>query len=403
MSDSVETQPQPLISDELSDAPVPPKARKPRRRTRRTWLIVLSIIVLIVLLGGGFLYWRASRNSLPSFTQAQVTTGTLSTQVSATGPIAANAEYDLNFPASGQLASISVKIGDKVTSGETLATLNVTNTQNHTSTLTLTAPGDATVAAVRGVVGENLSSGGNATSSAFIVLTDTSKLRVTASVNETDINNVKQGQQATFTVAAYTSQIFKATVGSIETVGQSSSGVVSYAVNLDVDMTSLNSAHLYPGMTATLNIITQQKAGVLMVPNSALTYSTTAISNGLVDRSTLRGLIGNRQSGEAGSQNSSTGEKRGMVLELQNGKLTPVLITTGITNGQYTEVLSGLQDGDVVVTGQIGGNSSTTASSQGGNGLFNRGGLGGGNGGFGGGNGGFGGGNRGGTGRGGNQ
>ncbi len=74
------------------------------------------------------------------------------------------------------------------------------------------------------------------------------------------------------------------------------------------------------------------------------------------------------------------------MLVLRNGKLVPVLITTGLTNGAFTEVLSGLNQGDQVVVGATGGaftNLSTGATTTGGN-PFRTGGFGGGNGGNGG-------------------
>jgi hypothetical protein len=68
------------------------------------------------------------------------------------------------------------------------------------------------------------------------------------------------------------------------------------------------------------------------------------------------------------------------VVELKAGKLVPVLVTSGLTNGQQTEILSGLQEGNQVVTGQTGGTTTTTTGSNtNGRGIFGGGGRGGGN------------------------
>jgi len=125
-----------------------------------------------------------------------------------------------------------------------------------------------------------------------------------------------------------------------------------------VNQDSLNQAHLYPGMTATVNITTAQRIGVLLVPAAALSFSSTAIQSGELNRSTLRSIF---SSGGTGT----TQGNRGLVLELRNGKLTPVVVTTGLSNGQFTEVLSGLNEGDEVVVGQTGGNTSTSTSNPG--------------------------------------
>ena len=262
--------------------------------------------------------------------------------------------------------------------------------QDNLKNATLTAPHAGVVESISGMVGENAPSGGSnsssnsssGSSSAFIVLVDASTLNVAAQVNEANIAAVAVNQPAQFTVAAYPSQTFSATVTSINTLGQTSSNVVTYLVNLAVDMQSIGSDHVYPGMTATVNITTAERISTLLVPSSALTFSTTAIQDGELSASAIRSAIGNNTVGKG------TSGSKGIVVELKNGKLVPVLVTIGLTNGQETEILSGLKAGDQVVVGQTGGkSSSTTTSGTGtgsGRGVFG----GGGRGGFGGGNGG---------------
>ena len=134
-------------------------------------------------------------------------------------------------------------------------------------------------------------------------------------------------------------------------------------------MQSLNSTHIYPGMTATVNITTAERIGTLLVPSSALTFATTALTNGELTRSQLSSL------GSSSSTKGSTGGSRGIVIELKAGKLVPLLVTTGLTNGQETEILSGLQEGDQVVVGQTGGTTTTSSSSGSGSGSGRNGGL----------------------------
>ena len=162
---------------------------------------------------------------------------------------------------------------------------------------------------------------------------------------------------------------------SIDTQGAASSNVVNYLVNLAVDMQSLNKANLYPGMTATISITTAERIGTLLVPSAALSFSTTAIQNGELSRNDLRSLISNGASGTSTTQGS-----RGIVIELKAGKLVPVLVTTGLTNGQFTEILSGLNEGDQVVVSQTGGTTTGGNGAGGGRGGFGGGGGGGGGG-----------------------
>ncbi|MFL5694936.1 MAG: efflux RND transporter periplasmic adaptor subunit, partial [Ktedonobacteraceae bacterium] len=309
----VDTHLQPLLEDEDIDIALNQVPHSPPPR-RRNWIITAVVLLLIILLAGGgaFAYLKLTAPPPVQFTQQAVTTGNLSVTISASGPIQANAEYDMNFTTSGQVNSINVHVGQQVKAGQKLATLNstslqdaltlaqqaVTNAQvtyndaynngasqttldsdynqlqtaqdqlktaqDNLAAATLTAPANATVAAINGVKGEYIGSGSSSSSTLpFIILTDASKLSIAAQVNEADIASIQVGQPAQFTVTSYTNQTFRARVATIETVGQTTSNVVTYTVNLMVDQNSLNKTHLYPGMTATVNITTAQRIGVL--------------------------------------------------------------------------------------------------------------------------------------------
>jgi multidrug efflux pump subunit AcrA (membrane-fusion protein) len=256
----------------------------------------------------------------------------------------------------------------------------VTAAQHNLSNVSLTAPANATVASINGTVGQTAGSSGSAsgsTTQGFIVLVDTSAYTISAQVSEADIGKVRLGQPAQFTVPAYPSQTFRATVTSIQTIGQTSSNVVNYTVDLAVDSQSLQNATLYTGMTATVNITTAQRIGALLVNNSAFSFTTTALQAGALDRNTLASALGGSVTSGSGS---SQGNRR-IVLELKNNKLTPVLVTVGLTNGTSSEVLSGLQAGDQVVVSATGGaysnlsGTSGTSGTGGGNGTRSGGGL----------------------------
>jgi RND family efflux transporter MFP subunit len=419
---------EPLFQDEEEDsAPMAPQSRR-----RRLWFIVVSIVLLVVLIGGGaLLYMRRADASQVQYTTNPAAYGNLTQTVSASGPLQAKAEYDMNFSTSGQISAIDVHDGQQVKAGQVLAKLNAPNlqiaveqaqitvdnaqqtydtavnngdaqttlntdynslqsaqlqlqtAQNDLAAATITAPANSTIAAINGNVGQIASGSSSSSSSAFMVLLDTSGYTITASVNEADIAKVQVNQPVRFTLTAYTSQTFRATVSSISMVGTTSSGVVTYPVNLVVDMSSIGNAHLYPGMTATANITTAQRIGALLVSNTAFTFTTTALQAGVISRSSITQAVGS--TGLRGNGGQSTSNRR-FVLVLRNGQLVPVLVTVGLTNGVSSEVLSGLNQGDLVVVGATGGafaNLSTGTNTTGGS-LFRTGG-GGGGGGFGGG------------------
>ncbi len=452
---------EPLLKDDReTDFPLTTPLPTPHHGRRRGLVIILTILVVIVLIGtGGAAYFLMHRQPGVQYIQTAARQGNLTLTTSSTGPIAPKSEVDLNFQTSGQISSIKVQLGQQVKQGQTLATLNATMLQdsvnqaqqklnaaqqafNDASALgvnqttldqdqqqidaaqlaltaaqhqlgeaTLTAPSAGTVAEINGIVGDSAGSGSGSSSSsgsssAFIVLVDSSGLTITANVDEADIVQVQKGQAATFTVAAYPKNTFRATVTSVGSIGSTSSNVVNYPVELSVDMSSLQNTHLYTDMTATVNIVTQSATNVLLIPATALTFYTQALANNEISRSdltgSLRSSLRGRQGfsgaqGTRGTQSTpgtqgtqgtqSAASTRGIVLELVNGKLTPVLVTIGLSNGQFTEVLSGLKAGDEVVTSQTGGTTTTSSTTTAGGGLGGLGGGGFGGGGFGGGGG----------------
>jgi RND family efflux transporter MFP subunit len=402
---------QPLFQDEEGDSTLV----APPNRRRRIWFIVVSIVLLMALTGGGVLfYMQRTTASQVQYRTSAVSTGNLTKTVSASGPLQAKAVYDMNFSTSGQIKEIDVQVGQQVKAGQVLAKLDAPNlqiaveqaqltvttaqttydtavangystatlaadsitlqnaqlqlqtAQNNLAAATMTAPANTIVAAINGIAGQTASSGSS--TSSFIVLYDASGLTITASVNEADIANVQVNQPVRFTITAYPSQTFRATVSSISIVGTTTSGVVSYPVTLTANMDSIGTAHLYPGMTATANITTAQRIGALLVSNSAFTFTTTALQAGVISRSALtQGFGSTGQQGTSGGQSAGS---RHVVLVLRNGKLVPVLITTGLTDGTSSEVLSGLNQGDQVVVGATGGafaNVSTNTNTTGGN------------------------------------
>ena len=418
---------EPLFQDEEEDsAPMAPQGRP-----RRLWFIVVSIVLLVVLIGGGALvYLRRADASQVQYTTNPAAYGNLTQTVSASGPLQAKAEYDMNFSTSGQITAIDVRVGQQVKAGQVLAKLNAPNlqiaveqaqitvdnaqqtydtavnngdaqttlntdynslqsaqlqlqtAQNDLAAATITAPANSTVAAINGSVGQiasGSSSSSSSSSSAFMVLLDTSGYTITASVNEADIAKVQVNQPVRFTLTAYPSQTFRAAVSSMSMIGTTSAGVVTYPVTMVVDMSSIGNAHLYPGMTAAANVTTAQRIGALLVSNTAFTFTTTALQAGVISRSAITQAVGS--TGLRGNGGQSTSNRR-FVLVLRNGQLVPVLVTVGLTNGVSSEVLSGLNQGDLVVVGATGGafaNLSTGTNTTGGNLFRTGGGAGGGN------------------------
>jgi HlyD family secretion protein len=94
---------------------------------------VIAVVLAAALLSGGIGLYRyrvSTTSGAVPYTTSKVQTGTISSTVTATGPISASSAVPLNFKNSGKLASISAKVGDQVTAGQVLATMDSTDLQS---------------------------------------------------------------------------------------------------------------------------------------------------------------------------------------------------------------------------------------------------------------------------------
>jgi HlyD family secretion protein len=194
----------------------------------------------------------------------------------------------------------------------------------------------------------------------FSIAEDLAQLKLQVNVDEADVGAVQAGQQASFTVSAYPQRQYPATVTRIAFGSTITENVVTYLTQLAVDNTDLS---LRPGMTATANIAARQARNVLLVPASALRFQPSfavaaapgASANSLVAQLLPRrpGATGVRRAGVAAG-----GPPGRQVWVLRDGRPTPIVVSTGISDGRLTEVASKeLQVGMAVITEQRGGAS----------------------------------------------
>ncbi len=195
----------------------------------------------------------------------------------------------------------------------------------------------------------------------FTVAEDLTKLRLQVSVDEADVGSVAVGQKASFTVSAYPSRKYPASVTRVAFGSTITENVVTYVTYLDVDNSDLS---LRPGMTATATITATERNNVLLVPNTALRFtpssSTASTAPAAASGSGQSGIVGSlmprmpRSSGtrRTGAANGSTAGMR-QVWVLRDGAPVSVAVTPGISDGRMTEVSSGeLQEGMLVITDQ---------------------------------------------------
>ena len=185
----------------------------------------------------------------------------------------------------------------------------------------------------------------------FTIAENLSQLRLQVNVDEADVGSVKVGQKASFTVSAYPSRKYPATITRVAFGSTITENVVTYVTYLGVDNTDLS---LRPGMTASSTITSTERKDVLLVPNTALRFSPTAKSGGggKASGGIVSSLMPRMPGGPARKTAGGTGPLK-QVWVLRDGAAVSVAVTPGISDGRMTEITSGdLQAYMLVITDQ---------------------------------------------------
>jgi HlyD family secretion protein len=182
----------------------------------------------------------------------------------------------------------------------------------------------------------------------FTLAEDLTRMELHVSVDEADVGQVKEGQKATFTVDAWPDRHFDAKVQQVRYGAQTIEGVVTYETVLEVD----NSEKLLrPGMTATAEVTVDHLTDAVLVPNAALRYQPPAHEAGS-QGGLLSALLPFRRFGGRPSEALNPKQARVYVLDNHHPKAVP--ITTGPTDGTWTQVKAGeIQPETEVVTDSV--------------------------------------------------
>ena len=162
----------------------------------------------------------------------------------------------------------------------------------------------------------------------FNIAQDLTKMQIDTNVDEADIGRIKVDQPVEFTVDAYPDTTFIGKVSEVRNAPTTIQNVVTYNVVVKVDNPELK---LKPGMTANVSLVLADKKGVLRIPNAALRF-----------RPAERGKEASAQKGPG-------------VWVLENKKPKRISVVLGITDGNYTEILTGdLKEGDEIIVEAAG-------------------------------------------------
>lgn len=176
---------------------------------------------------------------------------------------------------------------------------------------TIYAPIGGTVTGLSLQAGSVITGGGDSQTIAYI--TTDAPPTITITLTESDVAKVKEGSKATITVDSITDKTFTGTVISVDTVGSVSSGVVSYPAVVAFDT---KPEGVLSNMSAEVSVITESKTDVLVVPSNAVVQQNEVSYVRTFD---------------------------------ENGELSLIEVTTGITSDTQTEITSGLEEGTEIV------------------------------------------------------
>jgi HlyD family secretion protein len=173
----------------------------------------------------------------------------------------------------------------------------------------------------------------------YTIAADLKEMQLKASIDESDLGSVKEGQSVTFHVDAYPNDVFRGTVQQVRLNPVIESNVVTYAAIVSAPNAELK---LKPGMTATLTVEVTRRDNVLRVPNAALRFKPSrsmlaALGQPVADSGGQPTDI--RPAATAGVV--ATPANHGTVWIYESDHIEQVPVTTGATDGSFTEIVAG--------------------------------------------------------------
>ena len=247
------------------------------------------------------------------------------------------AERTLTAQASGTVTSINVQEGSEVAkddiilglSGDDLtesiqsaseslrsAEISMQNLQDAMNNYTITAPISGTIIEKDAKVGDAVKAGDT-----LCIVYDLSYLEMSINVDELQISSISVGQQVQITADAVPDKTYVGTVTRVSMKGASNGGTTTYPVTIRIDDTD----GLRPGMNANAEIVVAEANNALVVPNAAVMRGSYVLV----------------------TQDSPSAANADTTMEAPEG-FVYVPVKTGVSDDDYTQIVSGIQEGDTI-------------------------------------------------------
>lgn len=282
-------------------------------------------------------YVTVSVTNPGGLTNTQVATATINgCGSSENATLSYKAAEDVTASSGGTVAAVNVKEGGKVSAGQSIVTfasnaandsvqsaednlqnaeLSMETSQKALDDYTITSPIDGTIVDKKIKAGEKVKSGDT-----LCAIYDLSYLEMNLNVDELDVTKVSVGQKVTITANAVEGQTFTGEVTKISMAGTTSNNATTYPVTIRIN----DYGKLWPGMNVDAKIVTAENDNALSIPSAA------------VER-------GNKVLITAASPSAANALK-----DAAPEGYVYVSVKTGVSNDNYIEVTSGLQEGDTV-------------------------------------------------------
>ena len=187
----------------------------------------------------------------------------------------------------------------------------------------------------------------------FTIAEDLRSLLLKVNVDEADVGRVAVGQKVGFTVSAFASRRFPATITRVSYGSTITDNVVTYVTQMDVNNADLS---LRPGMTATSTITAVERQNVLLVPNTALRFAPADAAAAEAAKGSSGGGIMSKmmpRMPRTGQKKAGSNGPAKQLWVLREGVPVAVSVKTGISDGRMTEILEGeVTEGMPVITEQ---------------------------------------------------
>lgn len=393
---------------------------------------LIACVIIGVIAAGGYYGYKKFFGSKTTTTASQYITmvakkRNIQVNIQGTGTVYAGTSKDITANNSGTLKNLNLKVGDSVTAGEGLFTVdsndlrqNVTKAQNNlqkqkltlanakndnetaidnlsvndaqtqlnnavnaVNKMTVTSPIDGIITAENNSNEESVQSG-----KTIMTVVDPASLKIKVSVDELNISKVKAGEKTEITFDALKDKTYEGVVESVALVGTTSNNATTY----DVVVSITNPTDIKIGMNANINILVDSKDDALTIPVEALidnngrkfvrvpnsdTSTSDSTANGNNNNQSSNNNNGqsqsgnsnngNNQNGNSSSGNSQSGQTSGTSSSRRSSNFSSngrlVEVTTGLQNDNFVEILSGIDEGQQVLV-TLPTSSSTSSNNR---------------------------------------